>query len=235
MRDETTGKNLGNEVSDAVFQAYREVWATFGEVPMYACVGKRTLRHALRWACVALALSVLADCNDYPDPASAGGLQMASAATLPRTYVLRPNDQVRVQIYNEPTISGDYKIDGAGVLSIPLAGRLHAAGLTTAQLERSITRHLDGGILKDPHVNVQISAYGPFYIRGEVKQPGQFLYAPGMTIGDAVALAGGYTYRADETTAFVRRSGGVQEVARSLSTDVPVSPGDNIRIPERYF
>jgi protein involved in polysaccharide export with SLBB domain len=203
---------------------------------MCRCVGGRALRFVF---CLLALVSVvgLAGCNDYADPSSAVGMQLASATTTiaPRTYVLRPNDQVRVQVYNEQNASGVYVVDGGGMVSIPLAGRIHAAGLTTAGLERAITQHLNGSILTDPHVNVQVATYGPFFIRGEVKQPGQFPYAPGMTIGDAVALAGGYTYRADETTAYVRPSGSGAEVARSLRTDVPVSPGDNIRIPESYF
>ena len=202
---------------------------------MCACVRG----HAPRFVRYLIALAVLlsvAGCNDYADTSSTAGLQLASATTvIPKTYVLRTNDQVRVQVYNEPTVSGVYAIDGGGMVTVPLAGRIRAAGLTTAQLERSITKNLDGSILKDPHVTVQVATYGPLYVRGEVKQPGQFQYAPGMTIGDAVALAGGYTYRADETTAYVRSYGSTQEIARSLRTDVPVLPGDNIRIPERYF
>lgn len=186
---------------------------------------------------VALALLIsVAGCNDYSD-SSLAGPQLASATTMPaRTYVLRTNDQVRVQIYNEPNASGVYAVDSSGTVSIPLAGRIRAAGLTPLELERSITKRLDGGILKDPHVNVQVATYGPVYVRGEVRQPGQFPYVPGLTVGDAVALAGGYTYRADETTAYVRPAGAAQEVPRSLQQrDAPVLPGDNIRIPERFF
>lgn len=181
----------------------------------------------------------LAGCNDYSNPASATGAQLAMASAAPaigpRTYVLRPNDQIRLQIYGETNVSGVYTIDGGGLVSIPLAGRIHAAGLTPAGLERTITKHLNGTVLTDPHVNVQVATYGPIYIRGEVKQPGQFPYVPGLTVGDAVALAGGYTYRADETTAYVRPADSNRETPRSLRADVPVSPGDNIRIPESYF
>ena len=207
---------------------------------MYPFVGRRALRVAL---CAVLLTAVvsIAGCNDYSDPFSAVGMQLASAQVVrpapvgPRTYVLRPNDQVRVQVYNEPNATGVYTIDGGGYVSVPLAGRVRAAGLTPAELERAITKHVDGNILKDPHVNVQVATYGPIYIRGEVKQPGQFPYAPGLTIGDAVALAGGYTYRADESFAYVRSSASPPEMARPLRTDVPVAPGDNIRIPERFF
>ncbi|HEY5278446.1 MAG TPA: polysaccharide biosynthesis/export family protein [Pseudolabrys sp.] len=204
---------------------------------MRPSVGRRAVRAALH-VLIFTAVVGLAGCNDYSDPSSATGMQLASVRTVsvgPRTYILRPNDQVRVQVYNEPNATGVYTVDGGGYVSVPLAGRIHAAGLTPSELERTITKQLKGSILTDPHVNVQVATYGPIYIRGEVKQPGQFAYAPGLTIGDAVALAGGYTYRADESVAYVRSSASPQEVARSLRTDAPVAPGDNIRIPESYF
>jgi len=150
-------------------------------------------------------------------------------------YIVRTNDQLRIQVYNEPTISGDYVVDGTGFLSVPVAGRVRAGGLTVEQLERKVTAQLNSGILKDARVSIQITTYAPFYIRGEVKKPGEFPYKPGLTVGDAVALAGGYTYRADESKAYVRPVDGAAEVARSLGTDPPVSPGDNIRIPERFL
>ena len=205
---------------------------------MGARVGEPALRYIL-CSIMLIAAVALAGCNDYSNPASAAGVQLASASAIPavgpRTYVLRPNDQIRLQIYGETNASGVYTIDGGGTVSIPLAGRLHAAGLTPADLERTITKHLNGTVLTDPHVNVQVATYGPIYVRGEVKQPGQFPYVPGLTVGDAIALAGGYTYRADETTAYVRPANSGREMARSLRTDVPVSPGDSIRIPESYF
>jgi protein involved in polysaccharide export with SLBB domain len=150
-------------------------------------------------------------------------------------YTLGPNDQVRVQVYNEAAITGDYVVDSAGFVAIPVAGRVKAAGLTTEQLERRITSKLNGDIIKDAHVTVQISNYAPFYVRGEVKKPGEFPYKPGLTLGDAVALAGGYTYRADESKAFVRPVGTGREIIHPLGVDPPISPGDNIRIPERFF
>jgi hypothetical protein len=150
-------------------------------------------------------------------------------------YSVRTNDQLRIQVYNEPTITGDYVIDSAGFLSVPVAGRIKAAGLTVEQLERKVTTQLNSGILKDARVSIQITTYAPFYIRGEVKKPGEFPYKPGMTVGDAVALAGGYTYRADESRAYVRPSHAPGETVRPLDTDPPVSPGDNIRIPERFL
>ena len=161
---------------------------------------------------------------------------MAAAPSRAGTpYTLRTNDQLRVQVYNEPTITGEYTVDGNGTLSIPGAGRIKAAGLTAPQLERSLTQKLNGGILKDARVNRQVLTYAPFYILGEVKKPGEFPYKPGMSVADAVALAGGYTYRADESKVLVRHSDAAAEVMHRLDANPPVSPGDNIRIPERFL
>jgi polysaccharide export outer membrane protein len=150
-------------------------------------------------------------------------------------YSLRSNDQLHIQVYNEPTITGDYVIDGQGTISVPIAGRVKAAGLTVEQLEHRVTAQLNHGILKDARVNIQVTNYAPFYIRGEVKKPGEYPYKPGLTVGDAVALAGGFTYRADESRAYVRPAGFGTEITRPLKSDPPVAPGDDIRIPERFL
>lgn len=152
-----------------------------------------------------------------------------------RNYTLRPNDQLRVQVYNEPSISGDYQVDSAGYISVPLAGRLRASGRTAGQLEQAIAASLSRGLLKDPRVNVQVSNYAAFYIHGEVKKSGEYPYRPGLTVMDAVATAGGFTYRADEGHAVVRRAGDTADSIYPLDRTVLVSPGDNIKIPERFF
>lgn len=150
-------------------------------------------------------------------------------------YLLGPNDRVRVKVYGEQDISGEYEIDGNGYVSVPLVGRLRAAGKTARQLERAIATELSKGIIRDPRVNVEIAAYRPFYILGEVKKAGEYPYRNGLTVLDAVASAGGYTYRANENKVFLRRAGSTVEEVYALDAPVPIFPGDNIRIPERYF
>jgi protein involved in polysaccharide export with SLBB domain len=199
---------------------------------------KKTNHRAASGLILLLAILSLAGCASGSGAYSQNVESMqtrAPARALPGSYVLGANDQIHVQVYNEPTVTGDYTIDGAGILSVPAAGRVRAAGLTTEQLERRLTAKLNSGILKDARVTVQVSNYAPFYIRGEVKKPGEFPYRPGLTLGDAVALAGGYTYRADESRAYVRPAGAGSETTRSLAVDPPIAPGDNIRIPERFL
>jgi polysaccharide biosynthesis/export protein len=161
--------------------------------------------------------------------------QPPSAASAAATYVLGPNDRIRLKVYGEPDIAGEYEIDSNGQVSIPLAGHIGAAGLTTKQLERAIASTLAKGIVRDPRVNVEVALYRPYYILGEVKKGGEYPYRLGLTVMDAVASAGGFTYRANENKVYLRRSGAGAEEVYALDAPVLVFPGDNIRIPERYF
>ena len=133
--------------------------------------------------------------------------QPPSSATTAATYVLGPNDRIRLKVYGEADISGEYEIDSNGQVSIPLAGHIGAAGLTTKQLERSITAALAKGIVRDPRVNVEVALYRPYYILGEVKKGGEYPYRLGLTVMDAVASAGGFTYRANENKVYLQAIG----------------------------
>jgi polysaccharide export outer membrane protein len=167
-------------------------------------------------------------------PASAQVQTLPSAPTAD-SYVLGPNDRVRLKVYGEPDIAGEYEIDSNGQISVPLAGHIKAAGLTTKQLERSIASALSKGIVRDPRVNVEVALYRPYYILGEVKKSGEYPYRLGLTVMDAIASAGGFTYRANENKVYLRRSGAGSEEIYALDAPILVFPGDNIRIPERYF
>lgn len=166
---------------------------------------------------------------------SALSAERAAHVSPSPTYILGPNDRIRVKVYGEQDITGEYEIDSAGSVSIPLAGHVKAAGLTTRQVERAIAAALSKGIVRDPRVNVEVAAYRPYYILGEVKKSGEYPYRNGLTVLDAVASAGGFTYRANEGKVYLRRSGSTTEEAYPLTAPVLVYPGDNIRIPERYF
>jgi polysaccharide export outer membrane protein len=161
--------------------------------------------------------------------------QPVSPASTAGNYVLGPNDRVRLKVYGEPDIAGEYEVDSNGYVSVPLAGHIRAAGLTTRQLERSITSALAKGIVRDPRVNVEIALYRPYYILGEVRRGGEYPYRLGLTVMDAVASAGGFTYRANENKVYLRRSGAGVEEIYALDAPILIFPGDNIRIPERYF
>lgn len=190
-------------------------------------------------ACIVLALA-LAGCNTDSLGLSAPVVAVRANALAPvrrpaGPYVLGLNDSVRVQVYNEPDLTGEYVIDSSGYVSIPLAGRIRAAGLTPEQLQHAIMSRLGNGLIKEPHVTVEVTTYTPIYLQGEVKRAGEFAYRPGLTVMDAVAEAGGFTYRANEDKVYIRPKGSRDEELYPLEFPVPVHPGDNIRIPERYF
>jgi polysaccharide export outer membrane protein len=194
-----------------------------------------------RFACLGIALA-MAGCNtDEIGVAGPVPVAQVRAELLPPVrppagpYVLGLNDSVRVRAYNEPEISGEYVVDSAGYVAVPLAGRIKAAGLTAQQLERSIMSRLNNGVIRDPRVTVEVSAYTPFYIHGEVRRSGEFAYRPGLTVIDAIAEAGGFTYRANDSKVYIRPKGANIEDLYPLDVPIPVHPGDNIRIAERYF
>jgi polysaccharide biosynthesis/export protein len=197
----------------------------------------RTAGFSFLFTLVFLATSGVAPQFAVPAAARPKTLSSASPAVEnpAENYVLGPNDRVRLKVYGEPDIAGEYEIDSSGQVSVPLAGHIRAAGLTTKQLERAIASALSNGIVRDPRVNVEIALYRPYYILGEVKKSGEYPYRLGLTVMDAVASAGGFTYRANEQKVFLRRSGAGAEEVYALDSPILVFPGDNIRIPERYF
>lgn len=162
-------------------------------------------------------------------------LNLAAAPDV-ASYHLSPGDKVKVTVFNEPDMSGEFAVNGSGNVSIPLAGDVPAAGATAEQFETAVARKLSGRYVKNPRVSVEIVAYRPFNVIGEVRNAGQYPYRPGLTVQDAIAMAGGYTYRANTGTAYIRRAQAPGEA--TVKTDgerIAVLPGDNIRIPERYF
>ena len=192
------------------------------------------LQRSIRVSGLSLLFAFIVSCvaTGLSSDAFAQGQPLPSAAA---SYVLGPNDRIRLKVYGEADITGEYEVDSNGQVSIPLAGHVTAAGLTTKQLERSIKSALAKGIVRDPRVNVEIALYRPYYILGEVKKGGEYPYRLGLTVMDAVASAGGFTYRANENKVYLRRSGAGAEEIYPLDAPVPVFPGDNIRVPERFF
>jgi protein involved in polysaccharide export with SLBB domain len=165
------------------------------------------------------------------------GCQTRPAAPLAVTdiateYHLDSGDKINVTVFGEENLSGPVEIDGQGNVSFPLIGSVPAKGLTVSQFLETLRTKLSTGYLKDPKVTVEVATYRPFYILGEVNKPGNYPYINGMTLNNAVAVAGGYTYRADTTTATIKR-GNKGELDSGATT--PILPGDVITVHERFF
>ena len=147
-------------------------------------------------------------------------------------YKLGTGDAVRVTVFGHEDLSGEFEVAGSGRVSLPLVGEVPAGGMTVRQLEQAIIAKLQPDYLKNPRVAVEVLNYRPFYILGEVNQPGSYAYVNGMRVINAVALAGGFTYRADEDDLWITRAGGAREKASQTTI---VRPGDVVEVPERFF
>jgi len=152
------------------------------------------------------------------------------------TFLLGPGDQVRVITFGEQTLTGEFRISDGGTIAIPLLGPVQANGLSTRQLEVKIANELKSkNLFRDPSVSVEVIAYRPIFVLGEVNKPGQYPYQPGMTLLTAVAIAGGFTYRAWEDYASVVRSTGSTAVEGRVSRQALLQPGDAVTVFERTF
>jgi polysaccharide export outer membrane protein len=157
------------------------------------------------------------------------------AASPAEAYRLGSGDEIRVSVFGFDALNGTYAVSDVGMVAIPLLGAVPVQGHSTDEVETilaTILRSRD--IAPKASVSVQVQKYRPFYILGEVQKPGEFPYAPGMTILKAVSIAGGYTFRADTKQAIVTRSGAHPERARANPMDA-IRPGDTILVPEAWF
>jgi polysaccharide export outer membrane protein len=150
-------------------------------------------------------------------------------------YRLGTGDKVHITVFGEDNLSGDYTVTPAGDIALPLAGNVHVAGLTIPQLHQSVVAALGKGYVRNPRVTIDASNLRPFFILGEVNKPGQYAYAPDLTVMDAVATAQGFTYRADMSYVYIRHAREPSEQEYPVTAAMTVEPGDTIRVTQRYF
>ncbi len=152
-----------------------------------------------------------------------------------RDYQLGPGDLLRIVVFGHEDLSGEFEVKGTGHVSLPLIREVKAAGLTLRQFEQAITDALKPEFLINPRVSVDVLNYRPFYIIGEVKRPGSYPYVNGMTVVNAIALAGGYTYRAKENEVLITRVGDPSNKQEPANHQTVVLPGDVIEVPEPFW
>ncbi len=145
-----------------------------------------------------------------------------------------PGDKIKMNVFGEENLSGEFEVDNTGSLAIPLVGEIKVRGLTPREVERKIAHVLEDGYLKNPRVNIEVLNFRPFFILGEVNKPGSYPYANEMTVINAVALGGGYTTRAKTGKIIVRRAA-TPDKEEWISEDALVYPGDVLRVDERFF
>lgn len=190
-------------------------------------------------AMAAMLATTLAACagDQLSQPLQYSGADAASMLAGTDDYRLATGDKLRITVFGQPELTREYQIDGAGRLAFPLVGTVTARGMTPAALEAMLAKKLDPDYVREASVSVEVLNFRPFYIVGEVKTPGSYQYVPGMTVLNAVALGGGYTYRARENNFLVRRpaSDGRGVTPLVATADTPLLPGDIVTVRERYF
>jgi polysaccharide export outer membrane protein len=158
---------------------------------------------------------------------------LATAADQP--YAVGSGDRLRVIVFGQDSLSNSYSVDASGQISMPLIGLVPVNGLTTADIQHAVEARLRNGFLREPRVSCEVEAYRPFFILGEVTTAGQYPYVNGMTVQTAVAIAGGFTPRASQSSATLTRVMQGRQIAGEVDMGQPIRPGDTIQIRERFF
>lgn len=174
----------------------------------------------------------------FPLAACANDLQGLPpiASVADQSYRLGPGDEVRISVFGFDQMANVYTVGDAGTISLPMLSTMKAAGRSASELEGDIAGLLRArDLAPNANVSVQVQKYRPFYILGEVQKPGQYAYVPGMTLTVAVAIAGGYTFRANTRGAAITRNVGGTGRKGSATGDTVVMPGDTIEVPEAWF
>jgi polysaccharide export outer membrane protein len=191
------------------------------------------LRRAPAFLLMALAVSACA--HDYSPGVVVGAAIPVYAAATEAPYQLDAGDRLRVVVFGQEGLTNAYAVDPNGAITMPLIGAVPARGLTTTELAASIAARLRRGYIREPHVAVEIEAYRPFFILGEVTNPGQYPYVANMTVETAVAIAGGFTPRAFRREVKVSRTQNGVVTRGSAPLIFQIQPGDTINVGERWF
>lgn len=182
--------------------------------------------------------------------ASLGAMALAACATGPvqgnpqeltqagmgiAGYKLGSGDEIKVTVFAEPDLSGSFVVDGQGAISMALIGQVEVVNLSLTEASRFLENKYKDGWLKDPKVTAELVKGRPYYIVGEVNRPGEFPYVSGLTVMNAIASAGDFTYRADRQRILIKSADSPNEREVDLTPTTTIRPGDTIRIRERFF
>ncbi len=180
-----------------------------------------------------LMFSACAEKGDGPIMSS--GDRYVASTDIVSDYKLGVGDRVRLTVFNEPSLTGEFWVNPDGFVSLPLIGNVEAIGRTVNQVSAEAAARFGDGYLRSPRVAMEVIVFRPFYILGEVSEPGQYPYVSGLTAMNAVATAKGFTPRANRDVIRIRRQGETTEVNYRLTPELMIYPGDTIRIGERFF
>lgn len=190
----------------------------------------------IRKAIMAIAgLSAMALAACASGPASGSAQDMVALGSDMPSYRLGSGDEIKVTVFGEADLSGSYVVDGQGQITLPLVGQVAIGKMTLSEASTSLENRLKDGWLKDPKVTAELVKGRPYYILGEVNKPGEYPFVAGLTVMNAIASAGDFTYRADKARILIKNADNPNEREVELTPTTPVQPGDTIRIRERFF
>lgn len=184
---------------------------------------------------LAALLAVTACAEKGEGPVLSTGDRYTPSQEAASDYRLDTGDRIKITVYNEPTLSGEYTVAADGSVSLPLIGDVQASGHTVDDVISAARARFADGFLREPRLSGEVSVFRPFFILGEVSTPGSYPYASGLTVMNAIATARGFTPRANRDVVLIRRKGETQEVSYRLTPELLVYPGDTIRVGERFF
>ncbi|MBL8544356.1 MAG: polysaccharide export protein [Hyphomonadaceae bacterium] len=189
-------------------------------------------RFLARWLLAALALALCACAG--AGPVRSGDESSPAQVAQAADYRMGPGDRLRISVFGESELTGEFVVSSNGMVSYPLIGDHQAQGKTLNEFTDSLRAALQRYVLQ-PNISVEVMNYRPFFILGEVENPGTYPYSAGLNVMNAVATAGGFSYRADTRRVFIKHADEIAERAYLLTSTTPVLPGDTVRIPERRF
>lgn len=193
----------------------------------------RLIPQSIKWM-LGAALMLIAACQSAPMQSTAAP-DVIPAASVSQAYTLGSADKVKVTVFGEPELSGEYVVDGSGNISLPLIDSLQVEGLTVPEFQKLVEQTYSQGYLREPRISAEVLNFRPFYILGEVAKPGEYPYSNGLTVMNAVATAEGFTYRANKKFVMIKKANSTEEIRVELTPGLTIQPGDTIRIVERFF
>lgn len=183
-----------------------------------------------------LALILLLPCALSASGCQTTAVSQAYAyAPQDQPYRLDAGDRLRIVVYGQEGLTNTYAVDAGGSITMPLIGAVRARGLTPAELAAAVTAQLKKGYLREPYVAAEIESYRPFFILGEIAAPGQYPYVPNMTVESAVAIAGGFSPRAQRNSVKLTRPSETGTAQAQVPPGTMLQPGDTIVVQERWF
>ena len=172
-------------------------------------------------------------------------LMLSSVPIKAQDYLVGPDDVLKITVYREEDMDRIVRVSADGYISFPMIDNFKVEGLSVAELERAMAMELIR-YLKNPKVSVFIEEYATITVSGQVEKPGSFSLKGGLTVVEAISMAGGFTKIAAKNAVKIMRleNGEKKSITVKVaaiskrgdkSKDIPLKRGDIVFVPESLF